>query len=774
MGLRIWQFINERRPEEGWLPLLLLIAIASAMVTAVAEANWVPEGGVVFWTVSLGLLLTIYLAKRPLSWLFAWPLITGYGLALTIIDLGQLRPPLPILLNNPGESLIYIRQNLILLADRVGGWLTAVSGGGSSQETIVFAFGLALFSWLLIAYLGWATYRQHSPLNALIITGLALGFNTLYGSTTIWPLAAFIGLAVLLLAAIHMVDMHQIWNREAVDFPTGINVELLLTGSGIALGLLALSLVVPAINIRAIRAALMEQQSIQEAEQAFERAFGGVNINPDFSLEQELERSRSRGGEMPRSFLLGNPPELSERLVMTATVQLQEAAPGATWPIHWRSFSHDIYTGRGWTISSERTEDFDPGQRLPIPAVESPRLINQTVHWALGATRTRYTLGLPLRFDQFVTAHWRGLSDLTQVRGGGSTYTAESQVTNATPNDLRQASLAGIPDTILARYTTLPVDLPERIPQLALEAAGTAATPYDQVKAIESFLRQYPYSLDVTLPPANQDLVDYFLFDLQTGYCDYYASSMVVMARSLGLPARFATGFLAQRPNENGIQEIYAINAHSWAEIYFAGYGWIEFEPTAAFPSQSQLEPSADFLTQPPDFPAGEVIELPPPPEPETPSILTNPNFLIVLALFLAGIGFLAWLVFGSQGESDAVLHAYGRLQQTAHQIGQPTPQSQTPIEFGAAFNQRITNLAQKSKLVKRLTGPNTDPVKKRPALPEEATRLTNLYMARQYSPQDETEQDDDSKTAEIIWQRIRLRLWLLGLLNRFNKFFHR
>ena len=124
------RIVKELEPTEGWLPLLLLIVIASTIVTAVIEANWVPEGGVVFWTISLGLLLPIFLAKRPLSWRFAWPLITGYGIALTIIDLAQLRPPLTILSEGIGQTLTYIRQNLILLSDRLGGWLTAVSSKG--------------------------------------------------------------------------------------------------------------------------------------------------------------------------------------------------------------------------------------------------------------------------------------------------------------------------------------------------------------------------------------------------------------------------------------------------------------------------------------------------------------------------------------------------------------------------------------------------------------------------------------------------------------------
>ena len=767
----IFRLYEDWRPKEGWLPLVLIFAVASTVVSAVLEVNWVPEDGVVTWAVMLGLILSVVLAKRPISPFPAWLLLTGYGLAVTVINLAQLRPPASVISAGLESTLTYIRQNLILFGDRAGGWLQAAAEQESSEETIVFAFGLGLLSWVLVAYTGWATYRRHNPLNGLILIGLALGFNILYGNAIIWTLAVFIGLAVLLIAAIHMVDMHQIWEQRRVDYPSGINVELMITGGGVALALLFFSFIVPAINIRAITRAFLERESVQQAEEALERAFAGVNFDQGDLPGRELERAGG-GSSLPRSFLLGNPPELAETLVMTATVQGEEAAEDADWPIHWRSFSYDIYTGRGWTVSNERQESFEAGELLPLPPIESPRLLTQSVYWLLGDTNTRYTLGLPLRFDHSVTAYWRGLSDLSQVRGTAGDYTAESQVINATAADLQQAVLANVPEAILARYTALPDDVPDRVFQLAQEATADTSDPYSQVKAIEAFLRQYPYSLDVTLPPSNQDLVDYFLFDLQTGYCDYYASAMVIMARSLGIPARFATGFLPQAPDENGVQTVFALNAHSWAEVYFAGYGWVEFEPTAAFPTQSQVGQLPEFLTSPPDFPVGEPIELPPAPDSGPPSILTNPNFLIVLALFLVAIGVMVWLAVGRPFEAETVLSVYGRLQHSANRIGQPTPESQTPIEFETAFKDRANYLAKKSPLAGRLIKPTPDPVKKAAPLPEEAARLTDLFTAHQYSrPVDEKETADDAHTAGLIWRRIRFRLWLLSIFSRLRRF---
>ncbi|MFZ0544557.1 MAG: transglutaminase domain-containing protein [Candidatus Promineifilaceae bacterium] len=772
MDVLLFRLFEDLRPKDGWLPLLLILGIGSTVVSAVLDANWVPEDGIVIWVVVLGLILGITVAKRPISSLPAWLLLVGYGIAITVILLAHLLPPPEVLSTGAESDLTYIRQNLILFGDRAGGWLQAVVEGESSEETIVFAFGLGLLSWLLITYTAWATYRRHNPLNGLILIGLALGFNILYSNAIIWTLAVFIGLSVLLIAAIHMVDMHQVWDQQRVDYPTGINIELMMAGGGVALVLLIFSFAIPAINIKAITRAFVNRPSVQQAEETLGRVFAGVNYTQENLPGRELERASGGGGSLPRSFLLGNPPELAETLVMTATVQGEEAAENANWPIHWRAYSYDIYTGRGWAVSNERQETIGPGEPLAIPAVESPRILTQSVHWLLGNTRTRYTLGLPLRFDQTVTAYWRGLSDLSQVRGGGTVYAAESQVINAAPADLQAATLAGVPETILARYTALPDNVPDRIYQLAAEAAADSSGPYDQTKAIEAFLRQYPYSLDVPLPPSNQDLVDFFLFNLQTGYCDYYASAMVVMARSLGIPARFATGFLAQMPDEKGVQTVYALNAHSWAEIYFAGYGWVEFEPTAAFPTQSQVGELSEFLTSPPNFPVAEPIELPPPAESGPPSILTNRYFLLVLGLFVAAFGVLIWLVVGRPFEPDSVISIYGRLQRSANRIGQSTPKSQTPVEFDAAFGRRLGDLAKQSQLAGRILRKREAPVRKVATLPEEADRLTDLFMARQYSkPGGEEKTAEDAHQASLIWQRIRRRLLLLAILNRVRRF---
>ena len=111
------------------------------------------------------------------------------------------------------------------------------------------------------------------------------------------------------------------------------------------------------------------------------------------------------------------------------------------------------------------------------------------------------------------------------------------------PDDLRTAS-ESYPDWVEETYLPLPDELPDRVVTLSREIVSDAPTAYDRALALQRYLREsYPYTLDLDAPPADQDVVDYFLFDLKTGYCDYYASAMTVMARSVGLPSRLAVGY---------------------------------------------------------------------------------------------------------------------------------------------------------------------------------------------------------------------------------------
>src|SRR3970282_945411 len=118
-----------------------------------------------------------------------------------------------------------------------------------------------------------------------------------------------------------------------------------------------------------------------------------------------------------------------------------------------------------------------------------------------------------------------------------------------------------------------------------------ATDPYHQARALADYLRTDPrfdYATVAALPSdPDRALVDFFLFDPagQVGYCEYFASAMAVMARSLGLPSRVAVGYAPGERLEDGVYQYREKNAHAWAEVFFPGYGWQSFEaPTTLAP----------------------------------------------------------------------------------------------------------------------------------------------------------------------------------------------
>jgi transglutaminase-like putative cysteine protease len=740
------------QPEEGWLAVVLLLAAVACLSGGVIAAERVPEVWVVGWTAMWGLVLAMVLAKRPLPWATAWLFIVEYGLVTTTIYLARLWPPLATLLGGWGPTSEHIRLNLALFADRTAGWWQAVAGGGESEETIVFAFGLGGLAWLLAAYAGWSTFRQRRPLAGLTIVGLALALNSYFGDAPIWLAAIFVALAALIAAALHYANLEREWRDKGVDYSQEIRLDLLLAGGAVSLLLLATAFTVPAINPRAIVRAVFERPAVQQVEETLGRVFAGVQPPRQGPLDESS--GGSGRGVLPRSYLLGNPPELSETVAMRAIVTVEGVVERPEARLHWRGISYDVYTGRGWALSSERQETVAAGAPIPWPSLptESQVTARQAVFWVLDQRVTRYTIGAPLAFEQDVVTLWRGVEDLSRVQGTVQVYTATSQLVAASPAELRVAEPAGIPLAVQARYTQLPEEMPARVRQLAQEVAGAAPTAYDQALALQSFLRQYPYSLDVELPPADLDPVEFFLFELQRGYCDYYASAMVVMARSLGLPARVAAGFLAQPPDENGVQTIYQIHAHSWPEIYFAGYGWVEFEPTPATSSGEQAN-SLPATTP-------EVMGLAtPPPIPEATVRRPFPWWSLLLLLLLP----LGWWVVRQRQRrpviQDRILWAYDQLQHQARHLGQRTPASQTPAEFQAALLARLDGvLTQKpSRVSGRLARLHAE-------IRPEAERLINLFIARQYG-----RVRPMAQAAILSWRRLRGRLWLLRILKKIS-----
>lgn len=187
-------------------------------------------------------------------------------------------------------------------------------------------------------------------------------------------------------------------------------------------------------------------------------------------------------------------------------------------------------------------------------------------------------------------------------------YEIATSVSYATAEELRQAGQE-YPTWVRDRYLSLPSTLPTRVKELARELTAHAPTPYDKVEAIAQYLQTIPYTLEIEPPPSDGDGVDYFLFALKKGYCDYFASAMTVMLRAVGVPARLAVG---HAPGEKTGDDAYLVrdsDSHAWSEVYFPLYGWIPFEATPGKDAPPRLAPVTVEPVYPMPGPGEELYE---------------------------------------------------------------------------------------------------------------------------------------------------------------------
>ncbi|HSH01146.1 MAG TPA: transglutaminase domain-containing protein [Anaerolineae bacterium] len=683
--------LNQFRPRDGWFPFLLGLILTICLATAIEAAAWVPPSQYSRYFLPAAYLYGTILAHSQFSRRQARQIAALYTPFALLIPLANLIPPLTTLLN-PSATAAYWRLNLTLLWTYLRDWFLLVIQGQQTEETAVLALLILALSWLFALSLSWHITRSHHPHRPLLFGLGLISLNAYFSTIPFFYIALYLGTTAILIPLLHHLGQRHQWQQQNIDYSDQLIFDLLAYTSILALLLFTLTSTLPAIPDTPLAQAVTDHPLTNRIEQTWERLFGE-------RIRTLTGQTVRRRGTMPRNFLLGNAPELSTTVVMTATIN----PPPPVQARYWRALSYDIYTIEGWSLSPEQKEILPANDTLDLPAPGRAQVSQQTVNWLFDERISRYMLGTPIRFDQEATLFWLDDSQLMRVHGKSFNYTITSYITTPSRDDLRQAALQPIPEPILTRYTNLPSAISSRVYAEAQRVAGHLDNPYDQARALENYLRQFPYDLDVPLPPDEADPVDYFLFDLQRGYCDYYASAMVVMARALGIPARFSIGYLSSQPGAAN-QTIYQIDGHAWPEIYFPAYGWIPFEPTAAFsPLTWQLEqpfvvPSPIGRPEP-AFPE-ETFETPPIPTSDTTTTFTLPSFRWLLALPALLLTALLWALWQRRPTAQPTTKLdtlYHQLHHYAHKTGLPPAPHLTPHEFSQQLNDHLTTQHQQT-----------------------------------------------------------------------------
>jgi transglutaminase-like putative cysteine protease len=304
---------------------------------------------------------------------------------------------------------------------------------------------------------------------------------------------------------------------------------------------------------------------------------------------------------------LGQIGQIKQNTAVVMRVRM-EGPPEDAQGVYWRGLALTQFDGRRWFNENEEAVVVLPERawtgwyRLGFPAAVDRRSFMSHTR------RVQYTILLePIASDTIFVA-----AEVFQVRGKFShetdragrpsrrsylllddtrslsnpyhnlakiLYEGVSRVP-AVPVPLLRAVRDPQPGEMPARYLQLPA-LDPRVAELARQLTANAHNTYDRAAAIERYFRtQFGYTLDLSQPP-NDDPLAYFLFTKRAGHCEYFATAMTVMLRSLGIPARYVNGFLTGEYNDIGRDYIVrASDAHSWVEVYFPDYGWIKFDPT--------------------------------------------------------------------------------------------------------------------------------------------------------------------------------------------------
>ncbi|MFC2070120.1 DUF3488 and DUF4129 domain-containing transglutaminase family protein [Chloroflexota bacterium] len=293
---------------------------------------------------------------------------------------------------------------------------------------------------------------------------------------------------------------------------------------------------------------------------------GALPNRPSASVSSGILPSSQNGGSTSEGeyISLGYIGSAADKVVMNVRSRISS---------YWRGMTLDEYDGHGWLASSPQLALSDEGKgefMLPDSRLGSS---DERTYWQV------YYL-LTDQPSAVFTGYYPGRIYLpgrprTSLEAG-IMYRALSSVPYLRPNLLR--SDRTVPDDF---FLALP-PISERTAVLAESIVETANTDYDKAARIEHFLMtNYPYKLDVEPLPPGRDAVDHFLFEQQAGYCSHFATTMAVMARHVGLPARIATGYLPGFIDPlTGAHIVRTGDAHAWVEIYFEHNGWVAFDPT--------------------------------------------------------------------------------------------------------------------------------------------------------------------------------------------------
>ncbi len=587
---------GERRfalaPAEGWSSVLLLVLMCALVGWAVDDAHWVlgSQSNTDFlpWAGAFAAAWGFVAAKLGRGRLVGHGLGAIIGVTFLIVATGsQLAPGdgLPTLVRVTADGVWGAFDDLV------------IHGRQTTDEIAHYLLVLGGLVWATGQFAGYAAYAHHRPLSAVVLPGTILVLNVSITILNQYAVLILFSLAALLfLVRFHVADEQRAWARHRIaDVGNAVGLSLRAGLAFVALALVG-SLVLTSFASSAPLSGWwhgLDQRLIDFGAQLARffpsggpgTSFGAVTFGPTVTIE-----GKWTSDDTP-----------------LITIRTEPGAP----LLKWRMWAYDRLDANQW---SETKTPVDP---IPIPAGEAllagtaelptQKVATQTVSYVVtgigGDPGQLAAPGYPQTVDQpaaitLVGEQWFGDVRVSGVRSYGATaavpIVTEGVADALTANRLRAAGTQ-YPDGIKSIYLDLqPGTAGDDVKALLVTILDAAKprTPYDTARAIEGYLGDpangFQYQTDVLdVDCGGRGVADCFAVS-RKGYCQHFATTMAVMLRLQGIPARMVQGYLPAVPDSSGVQTITKGQAHAGVEAYFPGYGWIGFDPTA-----SQGQPQA-------------------------------------------------------------------------------------------------------------------------------------------------------------------------------------
>jgi transglutaminase-like putative cysteine protease len=670
-----------------WLLVLLTLLTLGVATYSIENARWIPS--------QLPLLLVLFLA-----------IISTFIL---------------VKLRIPRLAKAACNVGLLIILEF---WQTSRLSGGSvfqslatspNENSVFFAIFIVVVIWVAGAYSTWLILRKE---NVWIPAGLG-AIILLINLSNLSPdnyiiLPVYMAVAFILIGIVRLTQDQNRWSLNGNRYPKRATSYSLVA---VTIFVIVAAMIAWFTPVKAVEKLGFDTNGhlISDIQKDWFNIFASVQSKWNTVINEDLKT-------------LSFDAPLDNRATVLFTVTSNQ-------PAYWRIKQYSDYSQQGWSNSSPETgRIIDPGAKTDSGTMQdNVRELTYTVETdsktdVLLLTGEFVSADIPVRLELHSLASEMDTPDVISVTTPRilqphQNYSVTVTISTASPEQLMEAG-TDYPDWVVPGYLQLPDNLPTRVRTLASTITNNSSNSYDKAIAIQRYLNGLKYNIEAKSPSRLGDETSVFLFEQKEGVCTDFATAMVVMLRSVGIPARLATGYVTGEHNED--TDAFIIrgrNYHAWPEVYFPGYGWIEFEPTPGSNIDTIISQGNSDNPYYDAFPYGTIdsgeglIS-------NVPTIVTSKprhNYalpVIGILLLLFAIGSIIW-VFGLRAyrnlrlSGDAIT-VYGKMCRLAAFGGAEPFLTETPLEYchrlaiavpsGAQAIHNIANLYAESRF-----GPRKD-----------------------------------------------------------------